>query len=275
MTNEPMNAVPSRSFVKKRRGAKRLAWDCFFQSGNALLLIAATLIPIIFFMAGQGIYSMLYFAANDPEPWLANLMYAVEVLLIALPLPLIGGLLYIATGLAHGRSRQLRDVFYAYTSFRTYARTWIALLIPTLTLSAIGGVAAIILSAAEGLTEMAQFMDEGNALLYGNLFSSAGILLAVLVALIGLILAGYTVPFLWQVFSHPDEPIGLLFTRSLSMSHGHLIGWLVLHCSFLGWLFLSLATVGILLVLFVIPYYLLTVTVYADSLWNDSRDYDD
>ena len=65
MTNEPMNAVPSRSFVKKRRGAKRLAWDCFFQSGNALLLIAATLIPIIFFMAGQGIYSMLYFAAND------------------------------------------------------------------------------------------------------------------------------------------------------------------------------------------------------------------
>ena len=269
MTDAHQNVARVQTYAQKRREAKRLARTCFFQSGNALLLIAATLIPIILFMSGQGIYSMLSFAADDPEPWLTDLMYAVDALVIALTLPLIGGLMYIVTGLAQGKSRQLRDVFYAYTSLRAYFRTWVAILIPLLTLSAIGGIAAMVISASDALSEMAQLMEAGEALLYGNLFSNCGTLLASVIALIGLVLAGYTVPFLWLVFSHPDEPIGLLFTRSLSMSHGQLFAWLLLHCSFLGWLLLSVATVGILLVLFVIPYYLLTVAIYADGFGND------
>ena len=52
--------------------------------------------------------------------------------------------------------------------------------------------------------------------------------------------------------------------QSLRMAHDRLFAWLWLSCSFLGWLILSVATVGILLVLFVIPYYLLAVARYVD-----------
>ena len=249
--------------------AKQFAWNCFLRQGNTLLLIAATILPIIMFVAGQGIYSMLYYAIADPSPWISNLMSACNVFMIVLTLPLLGGTMYMITGLAHGEDRQLKDIFYAYTSLRAWLRTWIALLIPALVLAAAIGVTALTVSLSNGMVALTQLMEQGPALLYGNLFQSAGILFTIIIGLICWIISGIIMPFPWLVFSSPQEPVGFLFVRSLARMRGHLLAFVWLQISFIGWLLLSVVTVGILLVIFVIPFYMLTLVRYADGL-NDT-----
>lgn len=264
MTQEN-NLSPSCSQAAlRRREAKRQAWDCFLRQGNTLLLIAATLIPVIMFMAGQGIYSMLFFAVDDSNPWLTDLMQVTNALFYVLTLPLICGLMHIITGLAHGERRELKDVFYAYTSFRAYFRSWIAILFPAIAITLTVGIVSMILNTADGFCELSTLMEEGPALFYGDVFRYGGILAAVAVSFAGIVLLGYLMPFFWLIFSRTSIPARHLLMQSLRMAHGRLFAWLWLSCSFLGWLILSVATVGILLVLFVIPYYLLAVARYVD-----------
>ena len=259
MTETPEIKQTSPS-AARRKEAKKRAWDCFFTKGNSLTLIAATLIPLVMYMAAQGIYSMIYYAI-DPEEmggWIAEVASVVDFILIFLMLPLVGGTLYIATGLARGEERHARDIFYAYTSWRAHARTWIGLLIPLLALSAVAGVVSVILMASQGLMEMAAAMKEGEA--YAYLFYDGGTLFAVLAGIAGLLLCSYVMPFLWLTFAHPECSLATLLSRSIASVRGRLGAWLILHISFLGWLALSVASVGILLVLFVAPYYLLAVS---------------
>ena len=244
----------------RRKEAKRHAWDCFFTDGNSLTLIAATLIPLIMYMAAQGICSMIYYAIDpqDAGGLIAEIASVVDFILMFLMLPLVGGTLYIATGLARGETRHVRDIFYAYTSWRAHFRTWIAVLIPLLALSAVAGVVSVILAASQGLAHIASMIEEGKANVY--LFLDSGTLFSVIAAVAGLSLAAYVMPFLWLAFSHPECPLRALLSRSVALLRGRLGAWLILHVSFLGWLALSVASVGILLVLFVAPYYLLTVS---------------
>ena len=271
MTENSNPPVAVSCATARRREAKRYAWDCFLRSGNVLLLIGATLIPIIMFVAGQGIYSMMYYAVDDPAQWLTDLMYVTNAVFYILTIPLIGGQMYVISGLSHGEHRELRDVFYPYTSFRAYVRTWLALLIPALAVAAVVGAVLMALYATQGLCELSALMEDGPALFYGDVFRYVGRLLSVLIAAVGLVLLGYLMPFFWLVFSRPEMSVKRLLANGISMSHRGLIGWLVLQCSFLGWLVLSVTTVGILLVVFVIPYYLLTVTRYTDLLWADKH----
>ena len=264
MTETPEIKQMSPS-AAQRKDAKRRAWDCFFTKGNSLTLIAATLIPLIMYMAAQGIYSMIYYAIDPQEMggWIADVASVVDFLLIFLMLPLVGGTLYIATGLARGEERHARDVFYAYTSWRIHFRTWAGLLIPIFSVCAVVGIVAVILMSSQGLTEMAAAMEEGKE--YAYLFYDGGTLFAILAAVGGLLLCSYVVPFLWLTFSHLECSSASLLSRSFSVIRGHLGAWLMLHISFLGWLALSVASVGILLVLFVAPYYLLAVSYYIEQ----------
>lgn len=252
--------------AERRRNAKRRAWDCFFAKGNSLTLIAATLIPLIMYMAAQGIYSMIYYAI-DPEEiggLVADIASVVDFILIFLMLPLVGGTLYIATGLARGEERHVRDVFYGYTSWRAHFRTWIGVLIPLLALSAVAGIVSVILMTSGALIDMASVMEEMEG--YTYLFYDGGTIFSVLVAAVGLLLCTYVMPFLWLTFRHPECSLSSLLSRSFSLVRGRLGAWLILNISFFGWLALSVASVGILLVLFVAPYYLLTVSVYIEEL---------
>ena len=264
MTETPKIKQISPS-AARRKDAKRRAWDCFFTKGNSLTLIAAILIPLIMYMAAQGIYSMIYYAIDpqDMGGWIAEVASVVDFILIFLMLPLVGGTLYIATGLARGEERHVRDLFYAYTSWRAHLRTWIGLLIPLLALSAVAGIVSVILMASQGLAEMASAMEDGKAYVY--LFFDGGTLFAVLAAVAGLLPCAYVMPFLWLTFSHPECPLSSLRSRSVASVRGRLGAWLILNISFLGWLALSVASVGVLLVLFAAPYYLLTVSFYIEQ----------
>lgn len=266
MIDASTNRLHPPSSFQRRREAKQFAFSCFLRQKNALLLIAATLIPIIMIVAGQGIYSMLFYAVEDPAAPMITLMTVLNVFILAITIPLIGGTLYIATGVAHGEDRRIKDIFYAYTSVRAWLRTWIALLIPALMFAAIAGVSTMVLSLSNGMVALTQLMEQGPAMLYGNLFQSAGLLFSAIMGLIGLILFGIVMPFPWLVLSSPKEPLGFIFVRTISSMRGHLCAFACLHLSFIGWLLLSVATVGVLLVLFVIPFYLLTVTKYMDGL---------
>lgn len=266
MTDASTSRQHPPSVGQRRREAKQFAFSCFLQQENALLLIAATLIPIILFMAGQGIYTMLYYAVAKPEGLMITLMSALNVFIYAITLPLVGGTLYIATGLAHGEERCIKDIFYAYSSIRAWLRTWIALLIPSLVLAAAAGVTTLVLSLSNGMVALTQLMEQGPALLFGNLFQSAGLLFTAITGLICWFISGIVIPFPWLVFSSPQEPVGILFMRTLSRMRGQLFAFACLQLSFIGWLLLSVVTVGVLLVIFVIPFYLLTVTKYMDGL---------
>ena len=269
MTDASKNIGHPLSMTAQIREAKQFSWNCFLKQGNALLLIAATLIPIVMFMAGQGIYSMLYYAMGTPDSRMNHLLSVANILLTAITLPLIGGLMYIITGIAHGKPRHLRDIFYSYTSVRAWLRTWVAIAIPSVVLAAIVGIIALSISLTEGMVELTGLMEPGPALLYGDYFRYAGILLTVLIAVIGWIVSGVIVPFFWLVFSMPNEQIGIVFVRSIARMRGRLVTLVCLQLSFFGWLLLSVATAGILLVIFVIPFYLLTVTRFVDGLADE------
>ena len=264
MTETSNELLQSQSRSGRRKEAKQFARNCFLKKGNTLLLIGATLIPIMLFVMGQGIYTMLYAAQGDTVTISEDLLQVVNILFILLSAPLIGGLMYIVTGLAHGEERHIKDVFYPYTSLRAFFRTVMALVLPSAAVFAVIALTATAVNVTHGMYELSSLMEEGAALYYGDIFWYSGIFIAFVVCLIGLVLAGYLFPFLWLVFSETDQPLTQLLSRSVYMAHRHLLSWLWLQCSFLGWLLLSVATVGILLVLFVIPYYLLTVTRYLD-----------
>lgn len=271
MTKDSKYLLGRSDATARRIAAKQHAWGCFLQKENTLLLIAAALIPIIMFMSGQGIYSMLYFTADDPEPWLTELMQMTNALFYVLTLPLIGGLMYIVTGISRGERRELKDIFYPYTSWRAYFRTWCALLLPALAVAVMVLIVAMILNTSDGLYELSALLEEGPALFYGDVFYYGGLLVAVAVSFAGLVLLGYLMPFFWLIFAQPQIPSRRLLVHSLRKAHGRLFSWLWLSCSFLGWLVLSVATVGILLVLFVIPYYLLTVSRYVELTCGDEQ----
>ncbi|MBQ7321251.1 MAG: hypothetical protein IJW99_04070 [Clostridia bacterium] len=257
--------VNKGSTVSQLRAIKRRAWQCFFSGENSLVLIAATLIPIVMYVAMQGIYSMIYFALEPEEMGglVADIASVVDYLLIFLILPLFGGTLYIVTGLARGEKRALRDVFYAYTTWRAHGRTWLALLIP------IGAVAIVVMTVlsviamSQGIADTFWSIEEGKA--YSYLFLDGGNLFAALIGLLGAILCAFVMPVLWLLFAYPARPVRRILADSATAIRRHLGLWFLLHISFLGWLLLSVATVGILLVLFVLPYYLLTVSFYLSQ----------
>ena len=250
------------STTEQRREAKRLAWHCFFEQGRCLTLIGATILPAILFMALQGIYSMLYYALYTPAEDAGRMviLHVANALTVILVIPLLSGVSYVATGIAAGEERHMRDVLYAYSSVSAYFRAWCSILLPALTLASVVGIALVVFEMAEGLISIAA--AAGLEDVYGYLFAVGGWLVALLVLAVGLLISGYIVPFFWLVPSCPHQPLGILFLRSLSLTHKRLWGWMLLHLSLIGWLLLSAATVGILLVLFAAPYYLLTVSFY-------------
>lgn len=249
----------------KRREAKALAQNCFFKKGNSLLLIAAVLLPVIIYVVAQGLYSMVYFAVDPQETntWIAEASYIVDLILGFLMLPLAGGTLYVVTGLAAGEERQLRDIFYAYSSWRAHIRTWFVMWILLLAISATAGIAATILMSAQGLSEMASTVLEQSR--YAFAIYDGGLALAALIGLFGLLLCMYLLPLLWLVFRYPNRSFASLMAQSIQAVRGRLMAWIVFQISFIGWLLLSVATVGIVLVLFAAPYYLLAVAFYIEK----------
>ena len=100
---------------------------------------------------------------------------------------------------------------------------------------------------------------------YAYAIYDGGVVLAVLIGLVGLFLCLYLLPLLWLVFRHPERSFASLLLESISVVRGRLGAWIALQLSFVGWLLLSILTVGILLVLFAAPYYLLTVALYIEK----------
>ena len=254
----------------KRREAKALAQNCFFQKGNSLLLIAAVLFPVIMYVVAQGLYTMIYYAIDplDMTAWIVDASYLVDLILGFLMLPLAGGTLYIVTGLAAGEERRLRDIFYAYSSWRAHIRTWLALGLPLLAVSAVAGIVATMLFSVQGLYEMAGSILEYE--LYAYAIYDTGIAFSAFIGLIGLMLCIYLLPLLWLVFRYPRRSVVSLIARSLALVRGRLIAWIIFQISFIGWLLLSAVTVGVLLVLFAAPYYLLAVAFYIEKSVADN-----
>lgn len=162
-----MTETPTKtSFHRPRKQAKQHAWDCFFRKGNSLVLIAAALIPLIIYVAFQGLCSMLYFALDVTDS--TEIISVVVLLLAVFILPLAGGLLYIATGLSRGKERHIRDIFFAYTSWRAHIRAWVAFLIPILIVGATVSIMSVMLSMSHGLVEIASLLEEGQRLWYAK-----------------------------------------------------------------------------------------------------------
>ncbi len=249
---------------QQRKNAKTCAKHILFSGQNGLTMIAVVLLPPIFLLAAIQVCSMLGLAYNKetPQMWASLLMVILLLAAVALILPMFGGTVYVATGLVRGESRQINDLFYAYTSWRAHIRTWIAFLLPMLALSAVTGLAGLVFRMCNGLCDMAWALDLGEA--YGGMFAGVGVIAFVAVLLLGLFFCGYIMPFFWLVFLYPRSPLGLLMKHSFTLMHKKLGRWLGLQISFVGWLLLSVATAGILYVLFAGPYYLITVSCYLD-----------
>lgn len=267
MTETPEMNSNTTLAVSRGKIAKRQAWNCFFEQGNCLTLIAAILVPLVLYMALQGVYAMLYFAYDGgmgEREWFSAVHTAVNVLILILDLPLVCGTLYITTGIARGERRELRDVFYAYTSWRAYLRAWVSILLPVLAFTVVFVTVMLIRNGFYSLSEMAFATEEGAE--YAGQILKCGDLLATIAAVVGLLWCSYVLPLIWLMHETPELFLLPALCRSVAVIRGHLLEWTLLCMSFFGWLLLSVVTVGILLVLFTIPYFLLTVTYYIDAM---------
>jgi len=252
----------------RRREAKSRAHECFHTRGNCLTMIAAILIPMIMFMSLQGLYAMVYIAL--PETALANADMIATVVMLILTLPLLGGTMYIAQGLADGEERHARDVFHAYTSPSAYLRAWIVTLLPLCILALTALVDVLIIDVTHAMCNIVSDSEKWS--IYIDLFLSAGDVFIAITTLVGVFFSGYLFPIAWLAYTAPGMSLSRVIRTSIRAARGHLGDILIFHLSFLGWLILSICTVGILLVLFVLPYYLLTAAFYISALCRDAAD---
>ena len=252
----------------RRREANARAHECFHTRGNSLTMIASILIPVIMFMYLQGLYAMVYIILPSDMVSYADAI-ATAVMLI-LTLPLLGGTMYIAQGLADGEERHVCDVFHAYTSLPSYFRAWVAILLPLCVLALTALVNVLIVDVTHAMCNIVSDSEKWS--IYIDMFLSAGDVFIAITTLIGVLLSGYLFPLAWLAYTTPGMSLSRAISTSIRAARGHLGEILIFHLSFLGWLVLSVCTVGILLVLFVLPYYLLTAAFYISALCRDAAD---
>ena len=95
MTETP-TLKPITPSARRRKNAKKAAWQSFFAGSNSLTLIAATLIPPVMYMTAQGICSMVYMAIGPQavSGRIANIVSIVDFILIFLMLQKLNRLIW-------------------------------------------------------------------------------------------------------------------------------------------------------------------------------------
>lgn len=256
---------PAELPAMRRRAAKSSARATLDAHENHMTMIAAALLPVLLYVMLGLVYAMMQLAL--PQAVRMQVDTVANVIMAVLTLPLFSGTLYVALGLAQGQERHVRDIFRAFTSLTELVRTcvsWLlALCIPFATVL----VGMMLRDLSYALCNIVSESEKWS--IYIDLFLTAGDLFIFIAACIGMLLGGYLFSLLWLVQATPRMPLSRAIRVSCAIARGHLFEILCFQISFLGWLVLSVCTVGILLVLFVLPYYLVAASHFILSLCRE------
>jgi len=79
--------------------------------------------------------------------------------------------------------------------------------------------------------------------------------------------------FVYIAIKNPDMSLRMCSSKAAKLMRGHKVESVVLNFSFFGWILLSLFTAGVLFVIFVIPYMLLSIISFCSYLYakNDNN----
>lgn len=261
----------------RRKRAKAMAWEYFFAPGHAFTLIAAFILILVLCIAPLFLLQMLAAAAESENAGVLSEMInssafdtVVTVIWLLLVIPLAPGYLYLVMGMARGEERRLSDLFYAYTSFRAYGRAWLSVLVPAAWIAFIYMAASAMYYSGGVLEAVAEKMNVAQR--YREMLLISSDVLCVLVSVAGALLFGYFLPGSFFLLDGMRTTVFEAYRRGFTTMRGHLAETVVFHLSFIGWLLLSVLTVGVLFVLFVVPYYLFSLTAYFRSLPEGGKE---
>jgi hypothetical protein len=180
-------------------------------------------------------------------------LYAMDALILALiGSPLIYGLLTVIHAAADGRSLPFSELFAAFSGGRRYCRAvtcMLALLLPR---------AALVLLCRD-TARLALAQSDGRM----RILCLIGIALA---ALLLIWLMGLGDALLMLTMRHENIGIFRLVAMSARSTWRHLGKLLCFKLSFLPWALLSLASLGVLLFIHALPYFMLSHLFFTEKI---------
>ena len=248
---------------------RKEARDVLSHQDVRLKLVFATLICAAVFVMAE--YVLSYTILNPVYcflPWLdkwgsfgiEQAYFAIEFLLFS---PLVIGLYTISQRASRYEAFELSELFDGYSSFRRVARAW--------------GISAIaFLPIKLGLV----LLDVLFLLKISNVFVVAfAMIMLFKLFVLGTLAYGRLYTFISLAVCCEDEKLGRCLARTVRSTQGRLCEIFCFRMCFLPWVLLSAATVGVLFIIFTIPYIAVAYSHYSSYLItgehriHDSEDF--
>ncbi len=247
--NERKEYLPVLDRKALKLNAKRLLSD----QRTRLKLIFATLICasvyiMLEYILSYAVYTPVYMLFPGLDGWMEYVVeqacFVIEFLLFS---PLLLGLYSLAASLSYRTDIELSHIFGYYRSFVRMCRAWgifLAVALPIKLFAVLSEVAFGLLSSnKEGL---------GNALYIVLIF--AAVILFVGIFAVGFLICGKFFPFVYASVTAKNRPLSQAFGDSLRATSGKLGSIFAFRFSFILLILLSFATVGVLFIIYTIPY---------------------
>ncbi len=211
-------------------------------------LICASAFIMLEYILSYAFITPLYSLFPKLTDWASfgidEIYYIIEFLMFS---PLLIGFYSLAAGLSLGADVELSHIFGYYRSFMRMCRSWmisLAIVLPIKLFTTGSELVFMLLDANQvALGEMRY-----------SLLSFMAELLFIGISVLAFLLCGRFYPFVNAAVVSDDQKLSAAFGASLRSTRGQLGRIFAFRLSFLLLIMLSLATVGVLFIIFTIPY---------------------
>ncbi len=248
-----------------RKGLKLNARTLLSDQSVSLKLVFATFICasvyiMLEYVLSYAVINPIYLLLPELDDWAAfgvdQAYYVIEFLMFS---PLLVGLYSLAAGLSCRAEVELSHIFGYYRSFMRMCRAWgisLAVALPIKLFSLL----------AEVLTQLLASNKEAlGDMLYAVLMIVAVILLIAVFA-VGFLLCGKFHPFVYASVVAKDKSLSEALDDSVRSTKGKLGEIFTFRLSFALLILLSLATVGVLFIIYTIPYMAVSYSYCSSKL---------
>ncbi len=235
--------------------------------------ICASVFVMLEYVLSYALINPIYTMFTNIDGWAAfgvdQAYFIVEFLMFS---PLLLGFYSLAAGLSNQADVELSHIFGYYRSFVRMCRSWcisLAVVLPIKLFTVIAEVTVQLLDASK---------EKLDGIPYFALLVLAVVMLIGVFAT-GLLLCGKFFPFAYGAVVNKDQKLSKTFRDSLRSTKGKLGRIFAFRLSFALLMLLSLATVGVLFIIYTIPYMAVSYSYHSSHLLTgkyktiDSEDF--
>ena len=264
-----MIKAPRLLYSSERRSIKRMAKNIISDHSVRFKMIMASLICVTSFMLTQVIKDSLYYAISlritSEYAYAFDLVFvtAFSVLRLLILSPLFIGFFSLSVKLASGKNTDLQDIFIFYSDKKTLFNTWLVGAVVMLPQTVLFFLFFNVPDFCRMLVEKVTRPDLDAWIIVFTIAIEIGILVLSLFSL-----RLYTVINAYVCGS--GQGAWMCICAAVHSTQGNILNSLVFIVSFIPWILLSLCTVGVLFVIFTLPYMIVSYNFYSSHLIKES-----